>query len=264
MHATLSVKLRTGLALLAAAATLGACNVVSLTAEASDTWTRHYSLSQGGAVEIRNTNGKTEVLAGDGDAVDVTATKTVRAMTDETAKDALKNVQISETVSPDRISLDSTQHDNLDINFNLSKRVDYVVHVPRWANVELRATNGELRIRDLAGSLRASTTNGVIDGEALGGKTTASATNGRVTLDFAQVGNGDIECETTNGAIHMTLPPSAKATLTASVTNGGISTNGLDLSVSEKSRRRLQGTLNGGGTAVRLSTTNGAIAVSGR
>jgi hypothetical protein len=252
-----------GVAMIAAAAALGACNVVSLTAEATETWTRHYPLAQGGSLDIRNTNGRTEVLAGDGDAVDVTATKTARAMSDEGARDALRRIEISETVGADRIAIDSSEH-NVGFEINVSRRVDYLVHVPRWANVGLRATNGELRVRDLTGALRVSTTNGTIDGQALGGATSASATNGRVALDFARLGDGDIVCDTTNGAISMTLPPTAKATLTATVTNGGISTGGLSLAISEQSRRRLEGTLNGGGTSIRLSTTNGAIAVRGR
>jgi hypothetical protein len=257
------VRLWGGMAVVAAAVALGACNEISLNAEATDTWTRHYPLAQGGSVDIRNTNGRSEVLAGDGDAVDVTATKTARAMTDQGARDALRQIEIQETIAPDRIALDSTQH-NMSFEMNVSRRVDYVVRLPRWANVELRATNGQLSVRDLSGALRMSTTNGTIDGQALGGPTTASATNGRVVLDFAHLGDGDVVCDTTNGAISMTLPPSAKATLTASVTNGGISTEGLSLSVSEHSRRRLEGTMNGGGTPIRLSTTNGAIAVRGR
>jgi hypothetical protein len=257
------IRLWGGVAIVAAAVALGACNVVSLNAEATDTWTRHYPLAQGGSVDIRNTNGRTEVLAGDGNAVDVTATKTARAISDEAARDALRQIEIQETIAPDRIALDSTQH-NTSFEMNVSRRVDYIVHVPRWANVELRATNGELRVRDLSGALRLHTTNGTIDAQALGGPTTVSATNGHVVLDFAHLGDGDVVCDTTNGAISMTLPPTAKATLTASVTNGGISTDGLSVSVTEQSRRRLEGTINGGGTPIRLSTTNGAIAVRGR
>lgn len=252
-----------GAAVLFAATVLNACNVVSLTAEAKETWARHYTLSHGGTVDIRNTNGETEVLAGDGDSVDVTATKIARAVSDQGANDALKNIEITETVTPDRIALDSRTRD-ASFEWDTSRRVDYVVHLPRWANVTLRATNGELRVRDLDGALRADTTNGVIDGESLGGRTNASTTNGHITLDFAQVGDGEISCETTNGAIGMTLPPTSKATVTASVTNGAISTTGLDLSVSEKSRRRLEGTINGGGTVIHLSTTNGAISLHSR
>jgi hypothetical protein len=81
-----AVRLLSAAALLAAVTSLGACDVVSFTAQATEPWTRHYPLSHGGSLNIRNTNGKTEILAGDGDAVDVTATKTARAMSDDAAK----------------------------------------------------------------------------------------------------------------------------------------------------------------------------------
>jgi DUF4097 and DUF4098 domain-containing protein YvlB len=130
--------------------------------------------------------------------------------------------------------------------------------------VDLRSTNGQLTIRDLAGTLKASTTNGAIDGEGLSGGAKASATNGRIQLDFQTVGTGDIVCDTTNGRIALTLPSDAKASLSANVTNGGISTDGLNLNVSDKSRRHLEGTLNGGGAVIRLEATNGSIGVKGR
>jgi len=256
------LRLWTGIGLLAAATVAGACGVVDLSAQATDTWTGHYTLKTGGTVEVRNTNGRTEVLAGDGDAVDVTATKVARAMSDERAKDALGDIRIEESVSPDRVAIDTRT--NGGIEMSVSRHVDYVVHVPRWANVELGATNGELKIRDVGGALHARTTNGVIDAQSLGGGANVSATNGRVILDFAKIGDGDIICQTTNGAISVTVPPSARATIDMSVTNGGMSTSGLELAVSEKSRRHLEGTLNGGGSTIRLSATNGAIAVRGR
>jgi hypothetical protein len=256
------LRLWTGIGVLAAATLGSACGVVDLSAQATDTWTRHYTLKEGGTVEIRNTNGKTEVLAGDGDAVDVSATKVARAMSDERAKDALGDIHIDESVSPDHIGLDTRTGGGIEIS--VSRHVDYVVHLPRWANVELGATNGEIKIRDVGGALRAQTTNGVIDAESLGGRANVSATNGRIALDFARIGDGDITCDTTNGAIRITVPTSAKATVDASVTNGGISMDGLDFAVSDKSRRHLEGTLNGGGSRIKLSATNGAIAVRGR
>jgi hypothetical protein len=60
--------------------------------------------------------------------------------------------------------------------------------------------------------------------------------------------------------VSLALPERAKATVTASCTNGGISVGSLDnFEVSEKSRRHLEGKLNGGGTAVELHTTNGGV-----
>jgi hypothetical protein len=61
------------------------------------------------------------------------------------------------------------------------------------------------------------------------------------------------------------VPEKAKANLSASWTNGGINVASLEnLDVSEKSRRRFEGTLNGGGTPIELQTTNGGIRVRPR
>src|SRR5215471_5024475 len=86
---------------------LTGCGVVELGSEATETWTKHYTLDRGGEIAIRNTNGKIEVVAGDGDAVDVVATKVARGMSDDAAKDALKQMSIRESVSSNRISLES-------------------------------------------------------------------------------------------------------------------------------------------------------------
>ncbi len=53
--------------------------------------------------------------------------------------------------------------------------------------------------------------------------------------------------------------------MSASCTNGGINVGSLDnFEVTEKSRRHLEGKLNGGGTAVELHTTNGGIRLRSR
>jgi hypothetical protein len=262
-RASTSARLLSAAAILLTTGALSACDVVSFRAQATEPWSRHYTLKQGGSVDIRNTNGKTEILAGDGDTVDVNATKTAKAVSDNDAKDALKDIQITETVTPDRVTLDSASH-SVSLDVMVERRVDYVVHVPRWANVEVSETNGEIRVRDVAGALKASATNGVIDAAGLSGAASASATNGRIVLAFDKVGDGEISGRTTNGALSLLLPPNAKTSLTATVTNGGISTDGLDLSVSEHSRHRLEGTTNGGGTPIHLSTTNGGISVRAR
>jgi len=65
--------------------------------------------------------------------------------------------------------------------------------------------------------------------------------------------------------VTLMLPEKAKATVSASVTNGGINVGSLDnFEVTEKARRRLEGKLNGGGTEVELHTTNGSIRLRSR
>jgi hypothetical protein len=242
----------------------GACGLqFALGAEAKDQWKKSYTLAPGGSFEIRNTNGRIEVRTGDGNTVDVVADRVVRAATDEGAKDALRRLEIAETVSPDRISLDATGH-GMGLQINISKRVDFVVHLPRWAAVKLVSTNGDIDVADLGGSLAIETTNGGIKGTGLANTTTVSSTNGTVTLEFAKLGDSGISCETTNGAIQITIPRDSKARLSARVTNGTITTSDLELSASEQSRRRLEASIGGGGPAIRLETTNGLIQLRGK
>jgi hypothetical protein len=62
------------------------------------------------------------------------------------------------------------------------------------------------------------------------------------------------------------MPSESKATIAARCVNGGIRKEGLDIETeggtndSERERRRrLNGTMNGGGAKVNISTTNGGI-----
>jgi hypothetical protein len=231
-------------------------------AEARDEWKRTYTLAKDGSFELRNTNGRIQVQAADGDVVDVVATRIVKARTEEAAKDALTRFEIRENVSPSSVALDSTNKGGLEIG--MSRRVEYTVRVPKWAAVRVVSTNAEIDVTGVGGALAIETTNGRVRGHALENSATVETTNGTVSLEFARLGQRGVTCDTTNGTIEVTLPPDTKASLSARVTNGAISTSNLDLAVVEKSRRRLDASIGGGGPEIKLETTNGAIQIKGR
>jgi DUF4097 and DUF4098 domain-containing protein YvlB len=110
-------------------------------------------------------------------------------------------MEISETVSPDHIVLDSTGGGGMSMQINISKKVDFVVTLPRWAAVKLVSTNGDIQVTDLSGALTVETTNGRVRATGLGNGAKVESTNGAITLDFAKVADAGITCETTNGAI---------------------------------------------------------------
>jgi hypothetical protein len=66
--------------------------------------------------------------------------------------------------------------------------------------------------------------------------------------------------------VQVQLPKAAKADISAHVVNGGVHVDDqLSFeSTGEKSRRRLEGHLNGGGSRIELATTNGGIHITGR
>jgi len=81
----------------------------------------------------------------------------------------------------------------------------------------------------------------------------------------ARFGTDPVSARTTNGGVVLMLPESAKADVSASCTNGGIVVSpDLTLSVTEQSRRKLEGRLNGGGASIELQTTNGGVRIKPR
>ncbi len=242
---------------------LAGCNVdLSSGAEARDLWQRQYKLPRGGTIELRNTNGVVRFEVTDEEGIVVRAERVVRANTDQAAKEALAAFEIRESVGGDRITIDST-NSGAGLTFNLQRRVEYHVRVPRWTNLRIETTNGDIEVGGgrVTGTFQAGTTNGGIRAAGLENTATARTTNGTINLEVLKISEDGVSCETTNGAIELAVAPDIHARLSARVTNGAISTEGLTLGISEQSRRRLDGSIGRGGPTIKLETTNGAIEV---
>lgn len=247
------------------AVAFGACDISlgNLTGRATDEWTHTYPLTAGGEVRIVNTNGKIDVEGIDGTTVEVRAERIAKGATEAAAREMLPRIKITEDVKPDRVSIETERMGGILLGAGFEVR--YHVRAPKNAVVNVTNTNGLVTLTSLGGKVMARTTNGGVTGKGLTGGLDARSTNGMVSIDLASVGAGSISLGTTNGGVLLTLPDSAKADLSASCTNGGINVSALDkLEISERSRRRVEGRLNGGGTPISLETTNGGIRVRPR
>ncbi len=243
---------------------LAACDMSlgHLAGRATDEWTRTYTLAPGGEVHIGNTNGRIEVEGVDGSAVEVRAERIAKAATDEGARELLPRIVIREDAKPDRISIETERMSGIMIGANFEVR--YHVRAPKNAAVDLSNTNGAVVVNGLAGRVNAHTTNGAVTTRDLTGRVEARTTNGSVNVDVASV-KSPIVLRTTNGSVTLHVPENAQADVTATWTNGGISVgDGVKIDVSERSRRRFEGKMNGGGTPIELHTTNGGIRLRGR
>ena len=234
-----------------------------LTARATDEWTHTYPLTAGGEVRIVNTNGRVDVEGVDGSTVEVRAERIARGATDAAARELLPRIVIKEERTADRVSLETERMNGIMIGAGFEVR--YHVRAPKNASINVTNTNGQVVVNALAGKVVAHTTNGGVKGTNLMGGVDGRSTNGSVSIEMASVGPDRISLETTNGSVTLMLPEKAKATVSASCTNGGITVGALDnFDVSEKSRRHLEGRLNGGGTPIELQTTNGGIRIRSR
>jgi hypothetical protein len=230
-----------------------------LTGRATDEWTHTYPLAAGGEVRIGNTNGRIEVEGVEGTTLEVRAERIARAATDDGARELLPRISIKEDAKPDRVTIETERMSG--IMLGASFEVRYFVRAPKNASINVSNTNGVVTLKALAGKVNARTTNGAVNGRNLVGTVEARTTNGGVNMDFATLGPERVTLQTTNGGVTISLPESAKADVTATWTNGGISLSNLKMEVSERGRRRFEGKMNGGGTAIDLHTTNGGIRI---
>ncbi len=245
------------------AAALSACDVVvssmNANGKAQDEWSRSYPIASQGQVEVVNTNGLVEVLAAEGNQVEVRAERIARASTDDAAKQLLADVQIKEDVSPNAIRLETiTPHGG----FHTHGEVRYHLRVPASVSVRVRNTNGKVRIDGVKGDVRAETTNGGVRGRGLVGAVEAHTTNGGVELDVTSLSPKGLRAETVNGGVEVTVPENIRAELAANCVHGGINVSGLKVD-GETSRNHVEGTVNGGGPRITLETTNGGIRLVG-
>jgi hypothetical protein len=231
--------------------------------KATDTWTRTYSIEPGGRLELINVNGRIEATPGEGTSVEISAERTARAATDESARELLGKIDMREEVGPTRVRVEVRPPRSFGMS---GSDVKWTVKIPAGVAADLRNTNGRVVITGLSGEIRARTVNGGVEGRRLSPTSLdASTVNGGVDVELAGLGSteGEFSLEAVNGGVELALPGDSRASLTARVTNGGINTSGLDLEVTgEQTRRRLEGTLNGGGTRINLQTTNGGVRIS--
>jgi Putative adhesin len=230
---------------------------------ATDEWKRTYTISPDGRFEVRNTNGTVTVEQGTGvDTVEVRAERIAKASSDEAAQSVLKQIEISEDVRPDVVRLETKAPQS----WRKNHEVRYFIKVPKSIKVEARTTNGGVRLNGIANEVIASSQNGGIKGDGLSGHVDANTTNGGVEIGLEALADDGVRLETVNGGVQLQLPKTAKADISARCVNGGVHVDEqLTLeSTGEKSRRRLEGRLNGGGSRVELATTNGGIHITGR
>ncbi len=226
--------------------------------KAQDEWSRTYTISSGGRLEIANVNGTINASPGEGSQVQVRAERIAKAGTDETARELLKKIEIVEDASADKVRLETKVPK---MSWGRSgHEVRYWVKVPKGLAVQFETVNGGVRLENLEGRVVASTTNGGVRGSGLRGPVKASTTNGGVQIEMAAV-TADVELDTTNGGIRLQLPRDVKANLDARCTNGGVGLADFQVE-GEQSRRRITGTINGGGPRISVETTNGGVRIS--
>jgi hypothetical protein len=234
--------------------------MANLQGSAQEEWRKTYELEPGGRVEIRNVNGRIVVERSAGRQVEVVAEKRARGSSDDAARQVLEQIQIVESATPSALTVETKAPRGRGV----SAEVRYSVKVPADSDLRFQTVNGGIELTQLSGQIDAETTNGGITAREIAGSFKGTTTNGGLEVDLTSLAKEGVTLECVNGGISLRLPGDARATVSASISNGGIDTHGLPIETSTSNRRRLEGTLNGGGAPIRLSGTNGGISLRAR
>jgi hypothetical protein len=238
-------------------------------AELTETIDRTFDVRAGAKVVLTNVNGRITINSWDQPRVHVIAKKEVDGDRDQLKK-ALQDLRVE--MQPGNGGLVITTHYPKDdhgiasifdwiAGDHIDAEVTYEVTVPRTMNVDVSNTNGGIHLSDVTGALELDTTNGKIEVKRCAGSLDASTTNGSINAELLRITKGQpMSFETTNGRIEVAVPANAAADLDASTTNGSISSD-LPVTTRHTSSNSLRGTINGGGTSIRLRTTNGGITI---
>ena len=141
---------------------------------------------------------------------------------------------------------------------NNDVNVEFVVTVPAGVRLAARTVNGAIEASGLSADVDAETVNGSVT-VATSGVARAQTVNGSVQASMGRADwESELEIKTVNGSISITLPPAASTTLDAETVNGSIVSD-FAVSGGTVTRRRLKGTIGGGGRAMALETVNGSI-----
>ena len=230
--------------------------------KASDEWQRTYSLPKGGRLEIINVNGKIEVSPATGSQIEVWAYREVQTRTEEEAKARLAKAQMVEDVGPDHVRIEAKPNDQgVSFGQHGRVRVDYRVNVPAGLVTSFRTENGPMRLENIEGRMTLASTNGPIIGRGLSGSVDASTVNGGIEIGLTSV-SGDSKLATVNGPATLIVSPDVSAEIEAAAINGGVSIqDGLPLTTTDRTTKRVTGRMNGGGPRISVQTTNGGVRV---
>ncbi|MEM1041698.1 MAG: DUF4097 family beta strand repeat-containing protein [Bacteroidota bacterium] len=145
-------------------------------------------------------------------------------------------------------------------------RIDVVAEVPRGARLNVALERGTIRLSDAAGDVAVLNELGSVEATGLGGREVSVQTElGDIEAAFAALpAEADVQIETGNGSVTLTLPGGASAEVSAQTQTGTIAVEGLAFTdrALNAAGNRFRGRLGRGEAEVAVETEVGSISLN--
>jgi hypothetical protein len=183
-------------------------------------------------LEVDNIYGFIEVVAVDGNQVQMVANKTIRAESKEKIEAAKKEVKLDITEQPDLLKLyvDGPFRCNCNDGCNgwhgdrgYAVSFDFQLQVPRNLDVKLKTVNGgHVNVRGTSGAFLVRNVNGPIEMQDISGSGDAHTVNGSVKASFRENPKQTSDFKTVNGSVELTFVHGLSADFRLKTFNGQV------------------------------------------
>ncbi len=238
----------------------------------ADEWHKHWTVTGKPELHVSAGDAAVEVEAGANDEIDATVTTRGWSIGDS-------GVRVIEHQNGNRVEIDIKLPETHFSWGNRSLKLE--VRVPHELMADIHTGDGSVKLRDLAGAIRADTGDGSITASHMDGSLDAhtgdgsvsiggrfenlklQTQDGSVTLEVMKGSrvNNDWRVQTGDGSVSLRLPKDLNANLELHTGDGRISLD-MPLTVTGmQSEHAIQGKLNGGGMLFLVRTGDGSISV---
>jgi RNA polymerase sigma factor (sigma-70 family) len=186
-------------------------------AKVEEVLTRSFKTGKAPQLAVEVFNGGIEVVVGTEGAVEARLTKRSRADTEEEAREGLKNVEVQMTQEKGAVRITARR---LQEKRTSQQEVAAQLRVPAGAVLDLRTSNGPVKLTGGTGDVKVQTSNGPIRVDSNKGALRLTTRNGPIVVAGA---TGVAELKTNNGHI---VIRAEKAVVKAETSNGAISFSG--------------------------------------
>ena len=190
---------------------------------------------------LKNISGDVQVTGYEGDAIQLTVQKSIRAKNKNDLARGWEEVQLVTEVdgSMARVYLEApfikTEVKNNDLHYQMNRhdnddyqfRFDFTVRVPQRTNLRVSTINeGDVRIEGIASKqIETNNINGNIWGTAISGTVRAQTINGNIDIAYIQSPVRESKYKTINGDINLSFPPDLAANVRFESMNGDLFTD---------------------------------------
>lgn len=205
------------------------------------TITRTLSFAAGGGrtLDVRNINGSIHVEAGSGSTVEMSIRKAIRAETQNDLAEAQREVQIEFTDNTARVGATVTEWNRQVCGQEweddegrrtrrrrYSVKYDFTIRVPRDVAIRLCTINGgDVVVNGTRGDFDVTNVNGDISMRDVAGSGRAHTVNGPVTVTLAANPKSPSSFKTVNGSVDVTFQGGLDAEFAMKTMNGGLYTD---------------------------------------